>query len=97
MSEYLLEIEGKNDLSQINLQISGEEAGASEFISSSISSHEGRITNIVKFKELPPGTIPKKLTLIKQGATPPAGTKLIWSGAMIVSNKNEAVSAYREI
>lgn len=95
MSDYPVEISGEYDLEQINLQISGEEAGASEFISSSISFHEEHITNIAKFKELEPGTVLKKLTLVKHGEEPPADTAQIWSGVMIVSNKNEVVSAYR--
>jgi hypothetical protein len=95
MSDYLIEFEGKYDLQQINLQISAEEAGASEFISSSISFNEGRITNLVKFKDLATGTFPKKLTLVKHGQTQPDGTVHVWSGAMIVDNNNEAVSAYR--
>lgn len=95
MTDYLIEIEGKHDLSQINLQIDAEEAGASEFVSSSIAFHENHITNLVKFKDLQPGTIPKKLTLVKHNQTPPDGTIHLWSGVMIIANHNEAVSAYR--
>src|SRR5262245_8941664 len=95
MSDYLVDIDGANNLAQINLQISGEEAGASEFQSSSILFHDGRITNIAKFRELPAGTRPKQLTLVVQGTAQPAGTKLVWSGVMVVSGTNQAVIAYR--
>ncbi|MGD8786060.1 MAG: hypothetical protein PVJ60_01440, partial [Phycisphaerales bacterium] len=95
MCEYLVEIGVTHNLEQINLQISGEEAGASEFISSSISFHDGHITNIVKFKEIEAGTVPKKLTLVKHDEEPPSNTAHVWSGVMIVSDTNEAISAYR--
>lgn len=95
MGEYAVEIEGKYDLDQIELQIRSEEAGASEFISSSISLHEGSITNICQFKELEAGTVPKELTLVRHSEDQPAGTVRIWSGVMIVSDTNEAISAYR--
>ena len=95
MREYTVEIEGKYDLAQINLQISGEEAGGSEFLSSTISYHEGRVTNLAKFRELPAGTRPAQLTLIEHGGTQPQGTGLIWSGVMLVAGTNTVVSAYR--
>jgi hypothetical protein len=95
MAEYLIEIQGIHDLAQINLQIAGEEAGASEFVSSSIVFYEGRVTNIVKFRELAPGTIPKTLTIVKHDDPQPSGTRLTWSGVMIIKGTTEAVSAYR--
>lgn len=97
MSDYLVEIDGKNDLQQITGQIAGEEAGGSEFVSSSISFHEGKVTNLAKFKELPPGTRPKALSLVKQGTAPPANTKVVWSGVMLVTGTNTAVQAYRAV
>jgi hypothetical protein len=96
MAEYLVEIEGKYDLPQINLQISREEAGASEFVCSNISFYENRVTNIAKFKELAAGTVPAKLTLVKQGDQPPAQSQRVWSGVMVVSGTNEALSAWRQ-
>ena len=103
MDEYFVEIEGKHDLNQINLMISGEEAGASEFISIAITFHEGRITNFAKFRELPPGTRPKRLILLPHDTPQPPGTQHVWSGVMLVLvgepntavPKNTAVSAYR--
>ncbi|MBM4040034.1 MAG: hypothetical protein FJ290_16135 [Planctomycetes bacterium] len=95
MAEYLVEIEGKWDLEQINLQISTEEAGASEFLGSSVTWHEGRVTNIAKFKELPPGQRPKTITLVKHGGQQPPNTKKVWEGVMVVSGTNEPVTAYR--
>lgn len=95
MSDYIVEIEGKYDLQQISGLISDEELGASEFVCSSISFHKGRITNIAKFKRLSPGTIPEPLSLVGHGAAQPSGTVHVWSGVMIVNNKNEAMSAYR--
>lgn len=95
MSDYIVEIDGKNELQQITGQIAGEEAGGSEFVSSSISFHEGKVTNLATFKELPPGTRPKALTLVKQGTTAPANTQAVWSGVMLVSGTNTAVQACR--
>jgi hypothetical protein len=99
MGEYLVEVEGKYNLEEINLQIRGEEAGASEFISSSVCSYEGRTTNIAKFRELAPGTVPKEITLVPQGHSPPEGAKPkpIWTGEMIISGTKQAVSAYRRV
>jgi hypothetical protein len=95
MAEYLVEIQGIHDLSEINLQIRGEEAGASEFISSDMAFYGGRITNIVRFRELPPGTIPKALALVKHNDPQPPGTQHVWSGVMIVQGTTAAVSAFR--
>ena len=93
MSDYKVEIEGKYDLDEINLQIAGEEAGASEFKSSKVSDNQK--ANIVTFSKLPPGTIPKPLKLIKQGDPQPPGTEKIWSGVMVVQGTKTAVTAYR--
>lgn len=95
MSEYDVEIEGKYDLKQIELQLQSEEAGASELLECKISLYDGRITNICKFRTLEPGTVPGKLSLLKQSDEQPAGTEHVWTGVMIVSDSNEAVSAYR--
>lgn len=95
MGEYLLEIEGKHDLNEINQMISGEEAGGSELISSAVLFYEGRMTNIAKFKELQPGTRPKQIALLEHGTPQPPRTQLVWSGVMLVRGTNTAVSAYR--
>lgn len=97
MSNYEVEIEGKYDLVQINLQIAGEEAGASEFISSEVSIRNNRVTNLVTFRELPAGTRPKPLMVVKQGDPQPPGTKPVWSGTMVVEGTNTAVIAYRTL
>lgn len=91
MSDYSVEIDGKYSLEEIILQITGEEAGASEFKGSKVSG----INNIVTFRELPAGTIPNPLKLIKQGDLQPAGTQEIWSGVMFVQRKETKVTAYR--
>lgn len=95
MSDYEVEIEGQHDLDQINLQIAGEEAGASEFISSKVGVRNSRVTNSVTFRTLPAGTIPKTLTVVRQGDPQPLGTKQVWSGVMTVKGTNTAVIAYR--
>ena len=95
MSDYDVEIEGRNDLDEINLQIAGEEAGASEFKSSRVSVRNTRATNIATFRELPPGTVPKPLKVVKQGDPQPPGTNQVWSGVMVVTGTNTAVVAFR--
>jgi hypothetical protein len=94
MSTYPREIEGKYPLDQINLQIAYEEAGASRFVQSTITDHD---TNKVDFEELPPGTILKPLTVVKQGSAQPDGTTEVWSGLMLVENQRQNVVAYREV
>ncbi|OHB61209.1 MAG: hypothetical protein A2167_05225 [Planctomycetes bacterium RBG_13_46_10] len=93
--EYKREIKGEYDLEQINLEISTEEARGTEFLRSIISSYKERITNIADFKRLPPGELLKEITLVKQGGAKPPNTAHVWSGVMIVSNKAEAIEAYR--
>ena len=93
--EYKREIKGEYPLAQINLEMSQEEAKGTEFLDSTVSFHQDRITNIANFKRLSPGKLLKKLTLVKHDQTQPDGTVHVWSGVMIVDNKNEAVSAYR--
>jgi hypothetical protein len=95
MSDYPRVIDGQYDLEKINIQIAGEEAGASEFISSEV---EGAppATNRVTFRDLAPGTIPKKLTVVKDGDPQPSGTTKIWSGVMVVRGTLTKVIAYRQ-
>lgn len=96
MSDYKVEIEGKHDLQEINNQIAGEEAGASEFKSSQMLPRNNVPTNVVTFTELPAGTVPKPLKIVKQNDPQPPGTKNVWSGVMIVAGTNTAVVAYRQ-
>lgn len=95
MSEYNVEIEGKFNLDEINLQIAGEEAGASEFVKSQVSVNNNRVTNVVTFKELDAGTVPHPLKVVKQNEPQPPGTKRVWNGVMVISGTNTAVVAYR--
>ncbi|MFZ5451348.1 MAG: hypothetical protein ACOZF2_05690 [Thermodesulfobacteriota bacterium] len=96
MSYYEVEIEGKYNLEKISGQIADEEVGASEFKSSRVSGTATRVTNIVTFYELSPGTIPKPITLVKQGGSQPSGTKQVWAGVMVVEGNLTSVVAYRE-
>ncbi len=95
MSEYPVAIEGKYSLKEIQSQIVGEEAGASEFLRSAVSPNG--LTNIVTFQELAPGTVPKPLMLVKQGGPKPTGTKQVWSGTMVVQGTSTAIVAYRAL
>ena len=95
MSEYLVKIDVQHALDQINLQVSDEEATGSEFLKSSISSHEGRVTNLATFKRRS-DAVPYAIKLLEHDAKPPEGMELVWSGAMVVKGANTTVSAYRE-
>jgi len=95
MSEFNRFIKGDHDLDQINLQIAGQEAAASEFKGSKISVKDSRPINEVTFEELSAGTRPKKLIIVKHTDSQPSGTKKVWEGAMIVAGTNTAVIAYR--
>jgi hypothetical protein len=99
---YLVFITGNTALDQINLQIAGEEAGASEFKASEIAPKEdepdkGQLGNKVTFETLPAGTVPKELKVVKHTAPQPPGTKKVWEGAMIVAGTNTDVIAYRTV
>ena len=95
MADYRVEIDGSFTFAQINSAIAGEEAGASEFVDSVIGTHEGKLANLATFKELAPGTVPPRPTIVKQGDPPPAGTKKVWSGVMLVQGTSTAVIGYR--
>ncbi len=95
MSDYLVEISGSTSLAQISLQVQGEEAGASEFKSSSVSFHGGRITNLATFSELDPGTVPKPITFLAHDAPLPTGAKIVWAGVMVVAGNTSALKASR--
>ena len=58
--EYLVCIEGKYDLEQINLQISSEEASFSRFLRCKISRNGSGRLNFVVFRELLHGNIPEE-------------------------------------
>lgn len=95
MANYMVEIKGASSLPSINQQVRGEEAGASEFVQSQVALLGGSLTNVVTFKELPPGTLPPTATIITQGSIPPANTTLRWSGTMIVSGSAQAIELHR--
>ncbi|MEV3821286.1 hypothetical protein [Aeromonas dhakensis] len=96
MSQYLVEIDGASSMAQIELAISGEEVTSAKFVKASVSFHDGRITNIVTFEELPAGTRPSSpLVLIKDGDQPPTGKVIVWAGVMLVGGTNTAVKAAR--
>ncbi len=93
MADYTKLIEGKDSLRWINLQIDEEEATASEFKESIVSIS----TNEVTFRELPAGTVPKPLILVRGGDPQPPGTRLVWKGDMIVEGTQMEVPAYRKV
>ena len=94
MREYTVQLDGRESLDQINLAIAAEEAGASQFRSSQISTVDGR-TNIVTFSELPPGTVPKRLLLVREDDPQPPEMQRVWSGKMVVTGTPMSVVAYR--
>ena len=96
MSTYVVEIEGKYDLDQINLEIAGEEAGASQFVGSAVTPVGTTPTNAVTFEKLSAGALPKALKLLKQNDPKPDGTVEVWAGTMIVSGTITALKAYRK-
>lgn len=99
MAEYIVEIEGRHPLTQIELQIQSEELGFSEFLSINIGFHNGRVTNLATFKELSPGTTPKQPTLgqAQPGQPAPPGKMRVWAGPMIVDNQAIFVALYRGV
>jgi hypothetical protein len=99
MNEFSVEVDGKYPIAQIELQIQSQEAGGSEFIQSSIAYYNHHDTNIVQFRMLSPGNRPKRLWLVQGSPTgiPPAGTRIVWSGKMMVQNTPQPVSAFRQI
>lgn len=96
MSDWIFELEGTMSLADIESAIANAEAGALEFVRSVLSYHENRFTNLATFKRLPAGTLPAAgLVLVKHGQALPAGKAAVWSGVMLVSGSNMAVTACR--
>lgn len=96
MSDYIVEVQGSNSLHQIELAIAGEEATGSEFRRSNLSFHDGRVTNLLTFKDLPPGQRPHTpIVLVRHGDPVPSNKLSVWGGVMLVSGSNVAVSAFR--
>lgn len=96
MSDYVAEVKGTLNLADITSAIVREEATGAEFQKSVVAPHEGRITNLVTFKDLPAGTRPgQDIVLKKQNEAAPQGKTTIWTGVMLVSGTNEIVVAYR--
>ncbi len=96
MTEYTAEIDGNNTLNQIELAIAGEEAAGAEFVNNNIAFHGNEITNLVTFRDLPPGERPRnQIDLEKHGEPAPAGKTSIWEGVFLVSGSNEVIVAYR--
>jgi hypothetical protein len=98
MSDYIVEIEGKYPLAQIELQIQSEELGFSQFVSLSIGYHNGSVTNLATFKELQTGTTPNQPTLVEAvpGQAPPAGKVEAWAGPILASGKATYAALYRD-
>ena len=95
MSEFIVEIKGEFSTDQIGLQIRDEELSFARFLRSSIGTHEGRVTNLVTFRDLPIGQVPPEPILLAADQPPPPGKQQEWSGAMLVSNAPKAVILYR--
>jgi hypothetical protein len=98
MSEYIVEIEGKYPIAQIEKQIQSEELGFSQFISITIGHYRNIVTNLATFKELPAGTTPKQPTLVEAvpGQAPAAGKLTVWSGPMLAGGKAIYAALYRD-
>jgi len=95
MADYIREIL-KPSIEDFGEAIKDEEAGGSEFVRSTLTWFESRFTNLAVFNELPAGQLPvRDVQVLKFGTAPPANTTLIWSGAIISSGTNVAVSVYR--
>ncbi len=96
MATYPVTIDGRSTLAEINAAIASEEAGASEFVDSQVSTRQGTPTNVATFDELAPGTIPPTLTMVTQGTAEPPDTSQVWSGVMLVEGRPESLVGYRK-
>jgi hypothetical protein len=88
VADYLVEIDGSNDLAEIEREIRFEEQSPSNFVKSSLSFHEERFTNIASFHEIPFKDTPKEFKLIPASQAAPAGFTKYWTGTMLVSGGN---------
>jgi hypothetical protein len=96
MGDYLVEIDGSNDIGEIELEIRFEEQSPSTFIKSSLSFHEQRFTNIAAFHEIGFDDTPKEFKLVPASLAAPEGFTKYWTGTMLISGSNALVSAYRK-
>lgn len=95
--EYIIAIDGKFSRNDIELQLQGEEAGASELVAIETGTYKGLKANLVTFRELEFG-MPNDLTLVvvAAGTPPPAGTNCIWEGKMLIDGNEHQAALYRE-
>ena len=95
MSEFIREISSPS-LDDLAAAINDEEAGACEFVRSTITSFDNRFTNFALFRELAAGKLlATQVQVGVLGSAQPVGTTLIWSGAVVIGGTNVAVSVFR--
>lgn len=96
MNTYIVEIAGSHTVADFSNIIRSEELTFSEFLRSSISTFEGRVTNLVTFVDLSESaTIPPVAFIIEANKPAPGGKALKWSGPMLVKGVAMAVAVYR--
>lgn len=86
-------IAGDLKLDEIESAIQGEEALATEFVSSAIKQVDGAATNVATFKDI--DSVPKHIKLRLATTEAPSGHSVVWSGKMQVANAEKSVVVYR--
>ena len=94
MADYLLRVDGAN-LAEITNKVRSEEAGGSKFKKTSVSYHDGSVTNIMTFEELPLGQRPKDITFLANGDPAPPNTSVIGGHVLVAGNQLKPSTAYR--
>ena len=95
MFEYEKYADGSRNLPALEALIVREEAGESEFLGNTVVSDDGRVTNLVRFKEIRSDRMREPLRLLASSDEAPGGANAIWNGSMVVANVTQTVTAYR--
>ena len=89
--------EGTLSLTEIQTQIRFEEAGALELIDCVVATDKNnQPINTLKFNELPAGTYPADIFLVKANDSKPNGaSKIVLTDTLVVENQFTTIDFYR--
>lgn len=96
MSEYTADTPAGLSLEELERAVAGEEAAGAIFLDGKVTYTNGKMVNLLKFVDLPPGQRPKdRIIFVRYGDNKPAGKKLIWEGVLLVLGGATPLWAFR--
>jgi hypothetical protein len=84
------------DLKEWEHRINDEESEGARFVRNVVCVLDGAQANLAVFQKLAPGDLPaRSVHVIKLGMLAPSGTKVQWSGAVLVDAARVALCVFR--